>query len=362
MTKPIERGARHADATEPELIAPMPSALSLYGRALGSLHKTRRHRGSWSSHGDTQASATPLPALAIARTGVMLDAAHIDRYRRVCGFIPAQGVPLTYPHILAFPLHLLLMTDARFPWPALGLVHLANTITQHAALAPGDTLRIEAQIGAPLAHDKGQAFTFHTRVYREDSDDRNDCDSSEDSDNSDDSPADEKPGGVHQRPGPTAGGTRSLESPRERRLVWDAASVYLRIGVANPAGAPALKPAYPDVPFVRRASWQLDAGLGRRYAAVSGDFNPIHLSALSARLFGFRRALVHGMWTKARALAALLPPHPLEAASAAVEFKLPLWLPGDATLWTADDAATAFEVRDTAGEKPHLRGRIAIAR
>ena len=379
--------AEAGNAVQPTLIARMPSAAALYGRALGSLRKIHR----------TQSSTAPtLPALAIARAGILLEAARIDRYRHVCGFIPAQGVPLTYPHLLAFPLHLLLMTDARFPWPALGLVHLANTVRQHAPLRPGDALYIAVRIGAPLAHHKGQAFTFHTHVYREDGD------------------------------------------RAERVLVWESDSIYLRIGVARPAGMPIDATAGPDgnrsasaelasaaeasgmtsasaasgtsgtsarsdKKLVRIASWQLDAGLGRRYAAVSGDFNPIHLGTLPARIFGFRQALMHGMWTKARALAALSPPQPLQAASASVEFKLPLWLPATASLWRDAEIGSAsdrgignvsrlsdeergdnhraadnsnngtdgsglhgsgeplvFEVRDAAGEKPHLRGRFAL--
>ena len=66
--------------------------------------------------------------------------------------------------------------------------------------------------------------------------------------------------------------------------------------------------------------------IGRRYAAVSGDRNPIHLHGLSARLFGQQGAIAHGMWTKARCLAALQG-HLPEAFTVEVAFKLPVRLP-----------------------------------
>jgi acyl dehydratase len=118
----------------------------------------------------------------------------------------------------------------------------------------------------------------------------------------------------------------------------------------------------------RVARWQLPAQLGRDYAHASGDYNPIHLTTLSAKAFGFPRAIAHGMWTLARAAAALQPPKPLAEAVISAEFKLPMLLPGDASLWTNIPATAAaaiaatttreLEVRDAAGDKPHLRGRF----
>jgi acyl dehydratase len=104
----------------------------------------------------------------------------------------------------------------------------------------------------------------------------------------------------------------------------------------------------------------LPAQLGRDYAKASGDFNPIHLHTLSAKAFGFPRAIAHGMWTLGRTLAALHPVKALAAGQAHGDFKTPLYLPGDATLWSAAPSPTArdFEVRDLAGDRPHLRGHF----
>ena len=79
---------------------------------------------------------TELPPLRLVRPSVALDPEQIGRYARVCGFIPEQGVPVTFPHVMAFPLHLMLLTDPAFPWPAMGLVHVSNSVqlATHAAL------------------------------------------------------------------------------------------------------------------------------------------------------------------------------------------------------------------------------------
>lgn len=104
------------------------------------------------------------PALSLARPEVTLDTAHIARYAEICGFLPAHGVPLTYPHMLAFPLHMLLMADPAFPWSMMGMVHLSNTIHQHQRIEPGQQVRVEVCLEHPQAHEKGQVFSLTSRI------------------------------------------------------------------------------------------------------------------------------------------------------------------------------------------------------
>jgi acyl dehydratase len=109
------------------------------------------------------------------------------------------------------------------------------------------------------------------------------------------------------------------------------------------------------------AVWSVPEDIGRRYAAVSGDRNPIHLHALSARLFGLPRAIAHGMWLKARCLGALEGELP-ESLSVEVAFKRPLLLPSrvEFSSWPAD-GGTAFAVHRAGGGEPHLEGRVGPA-
>ena len=250
-----------------------------------------------------------LPGAWLRANDIRLDADAIADYGRLCGFQEGQGVPLTWPHILAFPMHLRLMMRPDFPFPLAGLVHLHNRIRQRARLTPGETLSLDTSFGCLMTHERGQAFSILTAAHRD---------------------------GV---------------------VVWEGQSVYLkRGGQGRGLAAPAMRAASE---MARDQAWRVPADLGRRYAGVSGDANPIHTSALGARLFGFPRAIAHGMWTKARALAVLTPPRGLDAAEIEVSFRSPLLLPGEAVFFVKPDRRD-FEVRDPTGERVHLRGRLNV--
>ena len=281
------------------LVTEPPSPGALAWRALLSQRKGKR--------------GGPLPRHTLVRQEVPLAAEHIAQYAAVCGFSSAHGVPMTYPHLLGFPLQLMLMTESAFPYPVIGLVHLCNTIRQHQRLQAGERVRVEVRPRRLFHHARGQAFGIETAII--------------------------KAGAV----------------------VWESLSTYLRVGVPSPQGAPLI--ALPNAQELSPIGhWDVPADTGRRYADVSGDWNPIHVSNIGAKLFGFAHPIAHGMWTKARALAALLPAAPLTQGEVVAEFKTPLSLPGAATLWQANEATPgrAFEVRNATGDKPYLRGMLTL--
>ena len=253
-----------------------------------------------------------LPQVELVLPRVEINSQHVGKYSALCGFKMGQGVPLIYPQLLTFPLVTAYMCSPECPWPAMGTVHLANTIEQHKSLQAGDVVRVEMGTGSLFAHEKGQVFTLDLRILRGD------------------------------------------------ELVWSATQSLLRVGVKEISGEPYASQIQVDAPLSCQTEFSAPADMGRRYGAVSGDRNPIHMAALSAKLFGFKRAIAHGMWTNARALSFLLPTTPVEQARLAVEFKTPLYLPGRAALWSARNGTTAlFEVRDAKGQKPHLRGQLS---
>ncbi len=101
--------------------------------------------------------------------------------------------------------------------------------------------------------------------------------------------------------------------------------------------------------------------LGRRYAAVSGDHNPIHLYPLTAKAFGFPRQIAHGMQTLARCVAALDNRIP-EAATVLVEFKKPVLLPSRVAFGSRVAGDTAeFSLTRPGDGAPHLVGRATPA-
>jgi acyl dehydratase len=236
----------------------------------------------------------PMPDLDLHAESVRADPAHAADYARLCGFRLRDELPPTYPHVLAFPLHLRLMTDGSFPFSAVGLVHVANRITVRRPLRTGEELDLSVR---PKEVDE-RSFAILTEVRA------------------------------------------------EGEPVWEEQSTMFRPGGGRPPRE--LDDGDAELAFV--AEWRLPGDLGRRYAAVSGDRNPIHMHPLTAKLFGFPRAIAHGMWTKARCLAALEPELP-EAFEVSVEFRKPLLIPGRATF---ERSGERFRVRS--GDNVHLLG------
>lgn len=269
------------------------------------------------SRKDRSTAITVLPELRYVQRNVILDPKKVAAYARVCGFGAVHGVPITYPQLLTFPLLMAFFASPACPWPAMGTVHLENRIFQRQALNPGDALRIEVSTGELLAHEKGQVMTLDMAIFR------------------------------------------------EEELVWDATQSLLRTGIKSPTGPAHLRSETWQTPLTYQAEFSAPSNTGRRFGYISGDLNPIHVSALTARLFGFRRAIAHGMWTKARALATLMPSAPLSQAHLSGEFKRPLLLPASVSLWSApispisNSSGSFFEVRDLHGERPHLRGQLS---
>jgi acyl dehydratase len=292
-------------ATETRTLQSSPSILPLYARAAAPMIP------GLSLLPFIPGGGGEIPEIELELVNVKADPQAVAAYARVCGFTLRDQVPPTYPHLLAFPLHMALMADGRFPFGAVGLVHVENRIEQHRPLGLGEELTLRARPTALLPHPKGQTFTIVTEAK-------------------------------------TAGG----------ELAWEGVSTFLRRGKGDPgAVAPGMRGELhkSEGELPASAEWRLGGDLGRRYAAVSGDRNPIHMHAITARPLGFPGAIAHGMWTKARCLAALESRLP-DAFAAEVRFRKPILLP--ARVEFASDGDTEFAVRDAKKATPHLDGRI----
>lgn len=256
---------------------------------------------------------TPPPTTRLTTTRTP-DPAHLTAYQRVCGFEPEPRVlPPTYPHVLAFPLSMRLMTARDFPLPLLGLVHTRIEIDQHRPITPTETLHLTVRTTALTPHRRGTEATLLTEAS-------------------------------------TAHGD----------LLWQSRSTYLARHKTTPpttsASAPAPTPT--PTPTPNGETWELPADLGRRYASVSGDRNPIHLHALTARPFGFPRAIAHGMWTAARCLAEQGTQRASAPTHTRIDFKAPVPLPSTVTYSTP--TPHTFELRSPQG-RLHLTGTTGPA-
>ena len=215
---------------------------------------------------------------------------HLARYRKVCGIADSAYLPPLYPHILAFPLQMQLLTDKAFPLPLLGLVHIENRIRVLRPLGGLGPITVSVHLGELQPHSKGAVFSLITR----------------------------------------------LED--QLGLLWEGESRMLCQGLKLPGGA-AQQPAAVAMPLLEVAHWDAPANTGRRYARAAGDYNPIHLFAATAKLFGFPRAIAHGLWHKARAMEALAKHLPISGYELAVRFQKPLLLPGAVPLLASAPAA-----------------------
>jgi acyl dehydratase len=214
--------------------------------------------------------------------GVRVDAAAVARYAAMCGYGAAGAVPVTFPHVLAMPLHLKIFAQRDFPLRPMGLIHLSNTIQGLEPLATGTLLDITVTAHRYQRTEAGLAFDMSTEI--------------------------------------TSDGL----------AVWRETCVFLSrwpIGAERAVGArPPRPPRAPKDSAVlgefevsRRTAWE--------YAKVSADYNPIHVSERAARFFGLRGAIAHGMWSLAHALAVAPPPDIPRAATIGTQFLTPVQIP-----------------------------------
>ena len=283
-----------------------PSVMALYPRILSARKPEHVPEGQQVSR------------LEAHLVGVRVDPGHLAQYRQICGLAASERLPPAYPHVLASALHLALLSSDKFPVRLLGLVHVRNRIEQLRPLAVEDGGQLATWIEGHRDVPRGQEFDLHTE-WRSGS-----------------------------------------------QVVWRETCTFLarrRQVVRTEVDTPRTEPSVAGRTEVRTVSFRAPAGLGRRYGWMSGDINPIHLADITARAFGFRTAIAHGMWSLARC-AAELPADQFDgSATLDVQFRLPVHLPAWVMLqsWVASNGAaqvagTSFELRDAQGERVHLSG------
>ena len=223
-----------------------------------------------------------LPDIAESIEGVSFTPERLAEYEEVCGFESDGKLPITALHVLAAPLHTALLTREEFPIKALGLIHVSNRILQYRRIDAQASLSIHVGMGPAQWVPKGVEFNLMTTARE-------------------------------------AG-----------EVVWEEVSTIFWRGAPDPEAArPPHKTAqYQTVSPDTTEEWELPPDQGRRYAAVSGDYNPIHLWPLTARIFGFRRPIIHGMWSLARCASALQDHLSGETAAIDIQFRRPILLPG----------------------------------
>jgi acyl dehydratase len=242
------------------------------------------------------------------------DAGRLAMYDRVCGFGVRDLVPATWIHVMAFPLQMALLSAPDSPFALAGIVHVTNSMSLLRPVSVGERLRLSSSYGPPREHRRGVLIDMIGEAHVGD------------------------------------------------ELVWRGVSAYLVRDATLPGMLPEEQPdgvrLPSDVEVAADSVWRLPANLGRQYAGVSSDMNPIHTSALGGKAFGFPRAIIQGMWTHAHVLAALEGRLP-DAYRMDVRFTKPILLPSSVRFGAARDGDSWLAVvRPRSGEKSHLVASI----
>ncbi|WP_026470419.1 MaoC family dehydratase [Alkanindiges illinoisensis] len=274
----------------------LPKPYKAYGKVILSLIKKPKVK------------TKTLPQAEYIVDRLNIDEKHLKAYNDICTFKNDGTVPAMYLAVLAQSLQMSMMTEEPFPFALLGMVHIRNVVRQTRKIEANEVLTLSCKFGELRPHDKGQQFDFITAA--------------------------------------------SVNGEQ----VYSGVTTYLvrqKVEAAAKSDKPKdnCKPGYNNT-----QDWSIPENIGRRYAAISGDVNLIHIHEYTAKAFGFKRAIAHGMWTKARSLAALgdLP----DAYEADVQFKLPVFIPTKVTLQSVKDSNILFELCDTKTGKPHLSGQV----
>lgn len=275
-------------------------------------------------------SSIALPSEKLRVENVSLNAKHLKEFKTLCGFDKTSNdIPLCYPHVISFGLHMQLLTSESFPFKLLGTVHIENNIERFSRMSLEKSYNAETYFDNLTPHHKGASYDIVTE-YR---------------------------------------------NAENNELVWREhfknlvmlPSKFRDLDVAENMDTGKIVASRPKIPCSERAEvWKLRSQLGRQYGAVSGDRNPIHLYPLTAKIFGFKRHIIHGMWTLSRSNAsadALLRANDWnpERLSLSNRFFRPIFLPGTVHHYATLDTETGkgnLEVWNSKADMLHMQAEI----
>ncbi|SDJ36857.1 MaoC family dehydratase [Arthrobacter cupressi] len=266
--------------------------------------------------------AAALPGARHELRDVTADVEKLTAFQHLLGESAGDFLPAGFIHALAFPVAMSVLNRDDFPLPLLGMIHLENRVEQHRPVHFSEALDIAAWVENLRGHRAGTLVDLVADVRSKD------------------------------------GG-----------LLWTGVSSYLAKGFFLPGtDTNSVQTNRADAPFSPpdpTALWTLGVDTGRNYAGVSGDFNPIHLSVLSAKALGLKRSIAHGMYLASRALAEVGPVRS-DAFSWEVAFEAPVFLPARVAveISTARDGSGSWLRSDFTGWNPrsgrrHFRGVVA---
>lgn len=263
-------------------------------------------------------SSVGLPNIKASWKGASADARELNEYLQTLSLEKHDYLPVLYPHVMAGSMHMNMLSHKSFPIRLLGSVHLKNRIVQHQAIADDATMEIKSEIGAYRLVEKGVEFDFTTDVYV------------------------------------------------QGEKVWEEVSIYFQAGKfggkENPSSEKSFELESLNQPQ-ESGSWHVPNNRGKRYAKITGDYNPIHMSPLAAKLFGFKRDIAHGFGVLAEAIeysSAIEQAGGIEKPlQVDVVFKGPVFLDSDVSIkQNKEQDSNRFDVYCASNPKPSICGSV----
>ena len=257
-----------------------------------------------------------LSDLTLSMKNIGINGKQLNKFKTFFGLYPKhEAVPITFLHLLVFRPHLKFMLTKQLPFPVLGLVHMYNEIISHKDVFIDDRVNIQISISDIKQTNKGIEITLHSKIYR------------------------------------------------GRCLVWESFSGYLNPVRKKGTGKPTLKRLNMNNTYERQQKWGIPSNLGRLYARLSGDANPIHLCGLTAKFFGFKQAIAHGMCMAFKCSAAL---ESLSISSSnrlsrlSIHFNKPVYLPSEVMFnYNLRSTTSTFSITSGQSRKPLLTGELS---
>lgn len=216
----------------------------------------------------------PFPAIAVRWSRHRVDPRGLEELRRLGSSGSAPTLPLLYPHVLGFPLQMVILTHPSFPLPIWRTLQIRNHLLQHQPIPADAVLDLETRVAGQRVLEKGVEVDLHA--------------------------------------------TAAVSG----RTVWESLNTFYYRGRFGPPGPPSPLSSAPPVGDEVIARWRTPSAGGLGFGALTGDYNGIHWSSAYARALGFRRALHHPQRVLAQALAHLPTPGPAGA------LRLDAWLRG----------------------------------
>ncbi|BDX07221.1 MaoC family dehydratase [Planctobacterium marinum] len=276
--------------------------------------------------GNPAQSIAELPKLHFGAFNIIPDVQQVAAFNQVVAWQNADFLPPTWLQVSAFSGYLNLLSDPAFPFSPLGLVHVANQITVFKPLPVTEQYQLNCTLGNYQAHNKGVLFEIQLEV---------------------------KIAGERVYQGKATNLAITKHSNKTPETESTTSGQLTSLGLLTPSGQST------SLNSSELANWNLASDVGRRYARVSGDYNPIHLYPLMAKLFGFRRHIAHGMYLKASALSKLLEDREASPCSAQITFRKPVFLPARLSLLAAELAVGRHDFELTHNGQLHAFGCVS---